>query len=191
MDIKITYPKVAKSKVQRNKYLNILRWPLIAVAVICPLINIAVGGKAWSIVVLMSLYMMWNMIFSIDLVEYNRISQVVKSIIYAAVLLILIDVILSPGLVIMVVPIVTFGGLILAGTLFFTDFRRQKQNTGPMFTLIFLALVGSIIGLNLWHEKNRWTFMVMGAVALGLFISCFVVMGNDFFRGIKKRFHIK
>ncbi len=191
MKVKVTYPAIAKRKLQRKKLLNILRWPFLGAAVACPVVNYAIGGKAWSIIVLMGLYLVWRLVFAVDLVEYNRISQFTKLILGSCVMLALIDYFLSSGWAIEVVPIVCFGGLTVAGTLFFTDFQRQKQNAMPMLILIFLAMVGSSLGLSLWHGRGRWAMIVMGGLALALLIACIATMGRDFLRELKKRFHTK
>ena len=147
MKINIIYPPVEKRRLQYKKILNIVRWPVIFAAYICPIINILTGGKAWSIIVLMSLYMAWTLVISPDLVEYNRISQTIKLIVCSCILLTLIDVFIKPGWAIEVVPIVCFCGLVVSGILFFTDIERQKQNMLPMLLLIFFSIAGSVIGL--------------------------------------------
>ncbi len=191
MKIKITYPSVKKHKLQYKKFLSIIRWPILFAAYICPIMNIVTGGNAWSLIVLMSLYIVWTLILSPDMVEYNRISQFTKLITCSCILLTLIDVFLAPGWAIEVVPIVCFCGLVISGILFFTDFERQKQNMLPMLMLIFFAIIGSIVGLCLWHEESRWALAVMGAFAVALLIVCMVTLGNDFVRELRRRFHIK
>ena len=191
MNLNITYPAVKKKKIQRRKLINIVRWPMLFAALICPAINIVTGGKAWSLIVLMSLYMAWTLIFSTDLVEYNRISQFIKLIICSCILLTIIDVFLAPGWAIKVVPIVCYAALAVIGALFFTDLERQKQNMLPMLFFIFLTLVGSIVGLSLWHEESRWTLMVMGIFSISLLIACIATLGSEFLRALRRRFHVK
>ena len=191
MNIKNTYPPVEKRKLQRKKLLSIIRWPYLAVACICPVINLLTGGKAWSTVTVMSMYMVWTMLLSPDLVEYNRISQFIKFITCSCVLLALIDVFLAPGWAMEVVPLVCCGGLIISGVLFFTDFEKQKQNMLPLLLLIFVALAGSGIGLCVWHEKNRWPLEAMGGTAAILLFACIVTMKNEFVRELRRRFHTK
>ena len=191
MKVKITYPAVKKQTLQRRKLLQILRWPVLFAGFICPVINLVTGGKAWSLIVLMGLYMAWTLLLSVDLVEYNRISQWIRLITEACLLLILIDVFLAPGWAVEVVPIVCFCGLTVAGVLFFTDLERQKQNMLPMLLLIFLCLIGSVVGLSLWHQESRWALAVMGAFAFALLVACAVTLGEDFPRQLRKRFHTR
>lgn len=57
MKINITYPHVEKIKETRQiKVLNICRIILLLIAIICPIINIIVGGKPWSLMVLLVLH---------------------------------------------------------------------------------------------------------------------------------------
>ena len=139
----------------------------------------------------MALYMLWTLVLSPDLVEYNRISQFIKTIVCTCILLTLIDVFLAPGWAIEVVPIVCFTGLAVAGILFFTDLERQKQNMLPMLLLILFAIAGSVIGLSLWHEESRWALAVMGVFAVCLLFACMVSLGSEFLRELKRRFHTK
>ena len=165
------------------------KWPFLLAAYICPILNIFFGGPAWSLVVLWSLWIVWSFFFSPHLVEFNRISQFIKFIVNAAILLILIDVLLSPGWAMEVVPLVCFGGLVVAGTLFFTDLDRQKQNMMPVLLLSAISILSSAIGLIVWRQGNRWTLVIMGAVAIAFLAACFIAMGGDLIREIKKRFH--
>lgn len=189
MKIKITYPKVAKSKLERKKLIAITKWPIIIAIVTCPIVNIAVGGKAWSLVVLWSIYMLWTLVISPDLVEYNRISQFVKLITLTSILLTIIDLCLAPGWAIEVVSILNFSALFVVGVLFFTDLERQKQNMMPLLFIIFYSIVTAVIGLSLYHEEDNWALAVMGGVAFLLLISMMIVLKGTFINEFKKRFH--
>lgn len=191
MKVEITYPLRKKQRVQRQDIIRCAKWPFLFSAYICPILNICTGGKAWSVVVLWSLWMAWSFLFSPDLVEYNRISQLIKLITHASILLIMIDVLLAPGWAIEVVPIVCFSGLIVVGTLFFTDLDRQKHNMMPMLLLTVLSIISSIAGLIIWRQESQWALAVMGALAFALLAASFMVLGKDFIRELKKRFHIK
>lgn len=191
MKVEITYPTMQKQKTQRHDVINWVRWPFLFAAYICPILNICVGGRAWSLVVLWSMWIVWSFVFSKDLVEYNRISQSIKLVANTSVLLVLIDVFLAPGWAMEVVPIVCFCGLAVAGILLFTDFDRQKQNMSPMLLMIAAAIACSVVGLIFWSEESRWALVVMGAFAFALFATCFILLGNELFRELKKCFHTK
>ena len=190
MKIDVTYP-AAKRSFQRHRLLNLLRWPMLAAAAACVIVNLAVGGLPWSAIVLAGLYMLWTLVLSPSLVEYNRISQTIKIISFACIMLVLIDVLITPGWVLGVMPIVCFGGLAAAGVLFFTDFERQKQNLLPLLLFILASLAGAAAGAPLCAQGERWAYIVLGAEAAGLLLVCIIAMGRDFPRELKKRFHTK
>ena len=191
MKIKITYPKVSPKIIKHQRLINFMKWPLLIAVVICPIINLITGGKAWSLVVLMSIYMVWDLVISRDLVEYNRISQFVKLITLTSLLLITIDVFLAPGWALDAVPILIFSGLIVTSVLFFTDIERQKQNIFPFLFLILLSIFSSIIGLSFYHEKDSWPLIVMGAVALFLLITLSITLKENIINELKKGFSVK
>lgn len=191
MKIKITYPKVSPKIIKHQRLINFMKWPLLIAVVICPIINLINGGKAWSLVVLMSIYMTWDLVISRDLVEYNRISQFVKLITLTSLLLITIDVFLAPGWALEAVPILIFSGLIVTSVLFFTDIERQKQNIFPFLFLILLSIFSSIVGLSFYHEKDSWPLTVMGAVALFLLITLNITLKENIINELKKGFSVK
>ncbi|MBQ9985552.1 MAG: hypothetical protein IJP38_04535 [Oscillospiraceae bacterium] len=191
MKIKIIYPDTAKHSSGRRKLLKILKWPFLAALIACPIVNVCVGGKAWSIIAVAGIAMVWSLVFAPDLVEYNRLSQSVKAILYACIMLILIDVFLVSGWALLVVPIVCLGGLILSSVLFFSDCRKQKQNMLPMLFLVIIAVIAAIAGLFIWKDEVSWPFLAMGGAAVAQLIACIIALRGEFIRELQKRFHIK
>lgn len=189
--IKNIYPDVRKHDSGRRGLLKIIKWPFLAAVVACPIVNICVGGKAWSIVAIAALAAIWSLIFATDLVEYNRISQSIKAITYVCIILVLIDRFIVSGWAMLVVPIVCFGGLVLSAALFFTDFRKQKQNMLPMLFLVIAVLVAAVVGLFVWKGEAGWPFLAMGGFAVIHLIACIAALQGEFLRELKKRFHIK
>ena len=190
MNVKIVYPAVNQKLIRTYEFRSWVRWLFFMAAYACPVINIASGGHAWSIVVIWSLRFIWSFTFSPDLVEYNRISQTSKLIAYSCVLLILIDTLLSPGWAMFVVPIICAGGLLLVGALFFSDLSKQRQNIMPMLWLVFasiLAILSSLVG---WPDRN-WPMTALGATAFGILVLCVAVLGQSLLLEMEKRFHTR
>ncbi|MBN1778014.1 MAG: hypothetical protein JW811_07820 [Clostridiales bacterium] len=191
MKIEIIYPVRTKQALQRSRIIKYARLPFLLAAYLCPVFNLYFGGNAWSVVVLWALWMVWTLMLSPDLVEYNRISQTIKTVEYTCVLMILIDVLLTPGWAVDVVFIVCFSSLILTAALFFSDLRKQRQNMLPMLLFIAISIAASIVGLTLWKGTNLWPAMLAGVLALALALACYSVLGRDFLLEFKKRFHTK
>ena len=192
MKINITYPAVSKKIFQRKKFLRIMKWPLIVAALACVIVNITVGGPWWSIVALMGIYMFWSLVLNTDLVEYNRISQFIKTTFYSCILMFLIDTFLGDGgWALDVISIVSFTSLVISGILLYTDFNRQKQNMLPILFLILIALIWSTIGLFTALELQSWPLIVLGGLALLFLVTIIITLRGDFIREIKCRFHVK
>lgn len=192
MKIDVTYPPFPKQKLLRTRLIRVMRGPFLFAAFLCPLLNLFTGGAAWSVIVLWSLWMVWSMFIAPSLVEYNLISRLIKLISESCVLLLLIDMLLSPGFAVEVVPIVCFCGLIAAGILFFSDPERQQQNMMPMLMLCGVSLLCAIVGLAVWwRQENAWALLVMGVLAVSLVVACFLKLGAGLVRNMKKYFATK
>lgn len=131
MNVKVTYPPVPRGKLQRKDVIRLARWPFGLAALVTVFVNLATGGPAWSLIALWSYAMIWSFAIAPDLVEYNRISQWIRLITCACLLLFMIDWLFPTGWSIRVVPIVCFSGLIVAGVLFFTDLRASGKTCCP------------------------------------------------------------
>lgn len=190
MKVKNIYPPEVKKTFQRRKMLNVLRWPYYLILIACPVVNFLVGGPYWFIVADVSVFALWDMIFNLDLIEYNRISQFIKGVTYTLIVLTLIDVTLAPGWAVTVVPIVCFGGLLISAILFYTDFERQKHNLMPLLLLTVAAIIASIICLSAFEETRNWEIIVMGVVSFCLLVALIITLGSEFIKELKRRFHI-
>ena len=197
MNINITYPELSKKKATRAKLIRILRLPFVICAIACPIINIAVGGLAWSIIALFGLNTIWNMVVAIDMIEYNRTSQSIKFITYSTLMLILIDIFLTPTITwgSFVIPIVTFSGLVLSAILFFTDFERQRHNLMPLLLIDIICLVASIIMVLVIKSESLdivlWPYITMGGVSSAILASLLLTMKGGFFAELKRRLHAR
>ena len=197
MNINITYPELSKKRATREKLIRILRFPFVLVAFACPVINLTIGGPAWSVITLFGLYMIWNLAVAIDLIEYNRTSQFIKFITYSIIMLILIDTLLTPNnpWATTVIPIVTFSALVVAAVLFFTDFERQRHNLMPLLVIDIICLLAAagVIVYIVQFKANMplWPYIVMGSVSLALLISLAFTLKGGFIAELKRRFHAK
>jgi lipid-A-disaccharide synthase-like uncharacterized protein len=192
MHVKNTYPKVTKVSRDRKRMLNIVRWPFLAVAVVAPIVNLCIGGPLWCILVILSLWIVWKMVLSPDLVELNRISQSIKATVWSSILIAVVDLLfVNNHFAIFVIPIVCFAGLANCIVLFFTNLETQKHNMLPLINFIFASIIGSLIALHFYHGRGDWPiFVLLGLSVLSLF-SLIIVLGQDFKIEMKRRFHIK
>lgn len=191
MNIKNIYPHKDNNGSKRRRAVKILYIPFLVVALASVIVNIIVGGPAWSAIVLMGLYMIWNLFVSTDLIEYNRISQFTKAVIYACIIIYLIEVFIVGGWAYDVITIVTFGSIIVSGVIFYTNFHRQKHNMYPLLKLIVIGIIWCFIGFFSALEVQSWPLIVLGCATVILLSSFIIALRGDFIRELKCRLHIK
>ena len=191
MHVKITYPSIERGSRNRRLLLDILRWPFILAAVVSVIVNLCVGGPLWCVVASIGLSAIWKLLLSIDLVEYNRTSQFIKTVVWSCILLASVDILLVHGWSRFVLPIVLFGAHAICAVLFFTDIETQKHNMMPLILFIFASIVGSVVVLHFWHEQNDWPYMVLLGLSAVFLLTLILVLRQDFLREMKRRFHVK
>ena len=192
MHVKNTYPKITKTPRNRKRMLNIVRWPFLAVSVAALLVNLCIGGPLWCIIVVLTLYAVWKMILSPDLVEFNRISQSIKVTVWCCILIAAVDLLfVNNHFAIFVIPIVCFVGLANCIVLFFTNLETQKHNMLPLINFIFVSTIASLIALHFYHSKKDWPIFVLLGLSVLSLLSLIIVLGQEFKIELKRRFHIK
>ena len=192
MHIKNTYPKVTKVSRDRKRMLNIVRWPFLGISVAAPIVNLCIGGPLWCIIVILTLLIVWKMILSPDLVEFNRISQSIKVTVWTCIMIAAVDLFFVNNLfAIFVIPIVCSAGLANCIVLFFTDLETQKHNMLPLINFIFVSIIASVITLLVYHGIQNWPLIVLFCLSVLSLLSLIIVLGQDFKIEMKRRFHIK
>lgn len=192
MDVKLIYPIVDKQRLFRQKLTFYSQWIFILIGLASVIVNLILGGKAWSVIVIWSLRMVWSQLIYTDMVEYNRLSQTVKLIKNSCILLGLIDIFLASGWSVNVIAIISFSALVLIAILFLTDFKRQKQNMFPMLSFSLLSFLGSIVGL-IWQQnpETYWPLIVMCVNSFSLLLICIILLRRGFWIEMKKRFSLR
>lgn len=190
MHVKNTYPSTTKRFGGRKKVLSVFRWPFIALSIASVIVNLLVGSPYWCVVAVFSLYAIWSLFISPDLVEYNCISQFVKALIYAIIDLALIDIFLANGFALFVIPIVAFGGLAVCIALFFSNIKTQKHNMLPLINFTVISIIGSIVALCLYQGSKDWPYIVLLCLSATFLVTLIIVLRQDFKRELQKRFHV-
>ena len=190
MDLEIIYPKIKKQSLAKLRVRYIFGLIFLAAALVCPVVNIVLGGPAWSVIVLWSLYMVWTLCLRLPLVERNLINLGVRFAVMTVVLLILIDRLLAPGWAEFVVPLVVYGALLALAALFFVNVSKQRQNVMPLVLLTFAVLVGSGVALFAF-SLTSWPMIVLACVSAALLTATVFTLRIRLFSEIRKRFHLK
>jgi len=186
-----TYPSAKKQKIQREKINEIVRWPFIIGVFVLPIVNFFTGAPVWSPVAIWSMWIVWSMLFSPQLVEYNRISNVVRLVTNVAILLVLIEFFIAPGWAVEVVSIVGFSGLIVLSILFFSNLHKQRQNLFPMLLFIIVTIVLAVTGIIIWREQSHWAIITLGTTGVAFLVTTAIVLRKDLLNEFAKRFHTR
>lgn len=190
MNIKYTYPKPKRKKQIRRTLKIITRYLFIFAGFVTLTLNTIIGGSAWSLVVVYSMYFAWNSFINTDLVEYNLISQSIKFISNSCILLILLSIIydVSP-LIENVVPYIAITSVIIMTILYLSDMERQKRNLFPILLFVIVTVIAAGIYV-ITPSYNDWEMPVMGIMSLSFLILCLMSLRGEFLRELHKRFHL-
>lgn len=190
MDFEVIYPRIKKKSIFMSYLRYVCGWIFIAAAIVCPCVNIAVGGSAWSVIVLWSMYMVWIILLKQPLVERNLISLGVRTLIMVGILLALIDRLIFPGWAAFVVPIFAYAALAVLGIIFFSNVSEQRHNVMPLIMVAAATVIGSAVALTVFSE-TRWPMIVLESVASALLVATIFILRTRLLTELRKRFHIE
>ncbi|NCA96272.1 MAG: hypothetical protein EOM74_04760 [Methanomicrobia archaeon] len=190
MKYKVTYPTPKKKLILKIEW----RWTILALlwagAISTGIINLAVGGDPWSLVVIGGEYLFYRVFLRQPLVENSQIGKLTDAILSTCLYLILIDVIYGDGWSVSVVPILTFSLLIIQGLVFFLFYRRQRKNFMPLYWVTIGGLV-AIISALIGFPKINWPIIVTGSLAFLILIISVIALRKPIWTELKKKFHTK
>jgi hypothetical protein len=188
MEIKNVYPKIKTHNVFTIPNIKHTAFIIFVIAsIICAVVNICVGGKAWSVVVIASMFVAWSCFR--PLVENLVINRITKIILKVIVLLILINAFLISGWAFFVVPIVCFSLLILLNIIYYAGYKWQKKNIMSLYFVIAGSIIAIICALCKAFTLN-WPTIVLGSLGAGLLIINIACLRKTVFREFIKRFHL-
>lgn len=192
MEIKITYPPRRRAHRFWRVCCKIYNILFVIALFACPLVNIWLGGKLWCIVAIYGAYLIWSSFISPSLYELNRTYQSIKLFLQVLILLIGIDLLLCDGAWgLTVIPIVSFGGLIVCTALFFSDFQRQKHNAVPFVLITILSLAAGLFGMFSDLIETKWTFLVLTFLSLTVLIVSLIFLRKTILYDLKKQLNTK
>jgi len=189
LDVIITYPSVRKQVSAEQVIRRVFGWTFLGLGAASGIINICVGGKAWSLVAIWALWLAWSCVITRPLVENHWMGRTTHFVVYSCVLLLLIDVLLAPGWAGFVLPIIGFSLLTALGAIFFSNLPRRRQNVLVMFWVSLAAIAAFLCAVFGWLSLS-WPMIVLGSLAPALMIASIAVLRRQFFVEMKKRFHI-
>ena len=76
----------------------------------------------------------------------------------------------------------------MTGGYFLLFFHKRKRDFLPLFELILIGLVGTLLSLAGLRQLD-WPMVVVGGVSLGLLVLSFLLFRKPLWREIRKKFH--
>ena len=189
-DIRIEYSDKTKGSLFLFWLIRVLKMLTFMGILVCPIINYYTGGKAWSVIADVSMIFFWMEFLSPDILENNAMRQVFRVGTFAIVINTLIGLLLSPGWLGFVLPIIGFSTLILSVVLFLSNLERHRNCIMPLLLETLMAMVGFLVA-NFTEEKLNWPIITLGALSFTIAVLGLIVFHNDIWTELKKRLHIK
>lgn len=189
-EMKIVYPHMNRRGLFLYRLRQTLKWMLFLGAMVCPVVNYLTKGPLWSLVVIWGIVFFWKTFLSPDILEFSALSMVFRTSAYSIVLLALIGVLLSPGWLGFVLPIVGFGTLFLSAGLFLLNVSRRNTDAMPLIYEIVVALAAFFTVRAVTGILN-WPMIVLGSAAALFIMVGLIAFHRSLLNEIKKRFHTR
>lgn len=190
MNPKIIYPIPARQNMFYKRMRVFAFISFISASLICVLLNIILKGKPWCLIVLWSLYSIWQLVFSLKLVEYSIFSHIISIFIHVIVLLWIIDTFIAPGWAATVIPIVFFAAMLIMFIFYFATYNRKQRHLVSIMFLGICSIASIPLFTNTWPIENWIAFIFQIASAL-LFIVLVIINWKDILFELKVRFKTK
>jgi len=189
-DIRIEYSDKTKGSLFLFWMIKVLKMLTFMGIIICPVVNYYTGGKAWSVIADVSMIFFWMEFLAPDILENNAMRQVFRVGTFAIVINTLIGLLLSPGWLGFVLPIIGFSTLIISVILFLSNLERHRNCIMPLLLETLMALAGFFVATAV-EETLNWPIITLGALSFAIAILGLIVFHNDIWTELKKRLHIK
>ena len=178
MRVHATYPPNTPQSFWRRNRHALWRSAFVLAGYLCLIINLLTGGQAWSLIVIGGLMTFWVAFIYQPQVEATPIKKLCDTALAVCLYLLLLDSVLGGGWSGFVVPIVFFGELIVTGGYFLLFFHKRKRDFLPLFELILIGLVGTLLALA-GLKRLDWPMIVVSGVSVGLLLLSFLLFRSQ------------
>lgn len=189
-NLKISYPPVTKASLFLHRVRQTLKWLFILALVACPVINIITGAPAWSVVAVLGVFFVWKVFLSPDVLERGPMNYLFTFTAFAMIQTALIGLLLSPGWLGFVLPIMGFSTLILSVLFFYTASKRRQDGIIPLLSQTIAALIAVGV-IYLKDGELSWPMVVLGTLSLVLLVMGSIAYHTTIAREIRKYFHTR
>lgn len=170
------------------RFRQVLTLVLILAAVICPIVNYLTKGPMWSLVAIWGMIIVWRTFLAPDVLEFSALSFAFRLSAYILILITLIGILLSPGWLGFVLPIIGFSSLIISAILYIINVSKHKTDAMPLIVEILAALIAFFAVYFVTGILN-WPMIVLGSMASIFLLVGIVAFHRSLWNELKKRLH--
>ena len=189
-ELRIEYSEKLKDSLFLFRLRQVLKFFVFAGLIVCPVINHLTGGKAWSVVADVAMVFFWAEFLSPEVLENNSLRQVFRIGSFAIVETTLVGLLLSPGWLGFVLPILGFSTLTISVILFLSNLERHRNCIMPLLLETIISIVAFVVVSSI-EDKLNWPMITLGSLSLVLAFTGLVVFHKDIWTELKKRLHMK
>ena len=189
-DMRIEYSGKDRRRTFPYTIRRILKFILFLAFFICPVVNYFTGTPWWSAVADFAIVFFWIEFLSRDVLENNTVNQVFRIGSFAIIETTLIGLLISPGWLSFVLPIIGFSTLILSGVFFLINLDRHRNSIMPLILELIIAMA-AFIAVYFTTKHLNWPMITLGGLAFLMSASGIFVFHKDIWTELKKRFHTK
>lgn len=186
MKVRHIYPTI----LQQTDYYRIMRqgigYSFLIAGILCFVINFFVKGPFWSLIVGWCLLGIWNMVFSLRLLEYSLFTHFIRLVFYIVGLLICLDFVFDIEALNIVIPIVLFGALVIFFILYYAAISKRDRNITSILSLGLVQIV-SIFFVRRLSGVFLILFYVFHAATVVLLVVLILLNWKDFLFEVKTR----
>lgn len=187
-DMKISYPYASRRRLFMFRFRQVLTLVLILAAVICPIVNYLTKGPMWSLVAIWGMIIVWRTFLAPDVLEFSALSFAFRLSAYILILITLIGILLSPGWLGFVLPIIGFSSLIISAILYIINVSKHKTDAMPLIVEILAALI-AFFAVYFTTGILNWPMIVLGSMASIFLLVGIVAFHRSLWNELKKRLH--
>ncbi len=189
MKVEINYPKTNSRRRIVYKMRKYSAMVLAGGVVASGIVNLAVGGSPWFFYVLGGAVVFWLFFMRWSILDNSIMQKMFDTYIGSAFYLVVVDLLLEDiSFAVFVVPIVSFGFLLLMNVTYYIELAKNRNNVIPLI-LMNMVSVAVVIFCGVWNEALTWeviTLLAMVVVGAGF---GFLPFRKQMFFEVKKRFH--
>lgn len=187
---KTAYPRIHRKSIPFDTVRTWVFRVLVLVSIICGIVNLSMGGRAWSLYVLLIGYLFYQLVFSRELIEAGFIQKFMSVIFAVCILLLYIELRAGTGhwATDTAIPVIYFGALFIGALIYFLGFKHKHYLMSLVY-IILGAMIALILGLA-GIGAIKWPIILLASFSGAVAVVVVLGFRKPFWAELKKRLHV-